>query len=72
MICSKHHFENKFHVLKFRHKIMFLPTYSISKLNSPNGKFGFYLNSFILDCLGSGLIRYKQVCILGPTVILAV
>ena len=33
MICSKHHFENKFHVLKFRHKIMFLPTYSISKLN---------------------------------------
>lgn len=72
MIYSKHHFENKFHELKFRHKIIFLPTYSISKLNSPNGKLGFYLNSFILDCLGSGLIRYKQVCILGPIVILAV
>ena len=59
MICSKHHFEND-------------REYSISKLNSPNGKLGFYLNSFILDCLGSGLIRYKQVCILGPIVILAV
>ena len=49
MIYSKHHFTNKFYVLKSRHKIMFLPTNSISKLNSPSGKFGFYLNSCIFD-----------------------
>ena len=46
--------------------------HGVAKSRARRGKFGFYLNSFILDCLGSGLIRYTRVCILGPIVILAV
>ena len=47
MIYYKHYFKNKFHMLKSWHKIMFIYSYSISKLHSPKGNFGLYLNSFI-------------------------